>query len=88
MTELLVSGGQVLRPDMSVERADVLLDQDSGTIEGVGDVGPGDDELDADGDLVIPGLVNAHSHVAMTLLRGHADDKALDAWLQEDIWPV
>ena len=88
MSELLVSGGQVLRPDLSVERADVLVDQDSGDILGVGDVGPGDDELDADGNLVIPGLVNAHTHVAMTLLRGNADDKPLDAWLQEDIWPV
>jgi 5-methylthioadenosine/S-adenosylhomocysteine deaminase len=36
----------------------------------------------------MPGLVNAHTHVAMTLLRGHADDKPLDTWLQEDIWPV
>ncbi|MEF8883052.1 MAG: amidohydrolase [Halapricum sp.] len=88
MTDLLVSGGQVLRPDMTVERADVLIDQNSGDIVDIGDVGPGDDELDADDGLVIPGLVNAHTHVAMTLLRGYADDKPLDAWLQEDIWPV
>jgi len=88
MSELLVTGGQVLRPDLSVERADVLVDQDDGTILAVGDPGGGDDELDADGGLVIPGLVNAHTHVAMTLLRGHADDKPLDAWLREDIWPV
>ena len=90
MTELLVSGGQVLRPDMTVDRADVLVDQDSGDIVAVS--GPdelaGDDELDASGGLVIPGLVNAHTHVAMTLLRGYADDKPLDAWLQEDIWPI
>jgi len=47
-----------------------------------------DETLDADGGLVIPGLVNAHTHAAMTLLRGYADDKPLDAWLREDIWPV
>ncbi|MFC6756849.1 MULTISPECIES: amidohydrolase [Haloarcula] len=90
MTDLLVAGGQVLRPDMTVERADVLVDQDSGDIVAVDDPGElaGDDELDASGGLVIPGLVNAHTHVAMTLLRGYADDKPLDAWLQEDIWPV
>jgi 5-methylthioadenosine/S-adenosylhomocysteine deaminase len=90
MSELLVTGGQVLRPDMTVERADVLLSQDSGDIVAVEDPGElsGDDELDASGGLVIPGLVNAHTHVAMTLLRGYADDKPLDAWLQEDIWPV
>jgi len=88
MSELLVSGGQVLLPDLSVERADVLVDQDTGKIVTVGDAVGGDDELDASGSLVIPGLVNAHTHVAMTLLRGYADDKQLDAWLQEDIWPV
>ncbi|MFC6863463.1 amidohydrolase [Halomicroarcula sp. GCM10025817] len=90
MTDLLVSGGQVLRPDLSVERADLLLDQDSGDIAAIDDPGTlaGDDELDATGGLVVPGLVNAHTHVAMTLLRGYADDKPLDAWLQEDIWPV
>jgi 5-methylthioadenosine/S-adenosylhomocysteine deaminase len=88
MTTLQVTGGRVLRPDMTVERADVLVDQDSGDILDVGDVAAGDEELDASNGLVIPGLVNAHCHVAMTLLRGYADDKELDAWLQEDIWPV
>jgi len=91
MTDLLVAGGQVLRPDMTVERADVLVDRDSGTIEAVGDpdtVPDGDERLDAKNGLVIPGLVNAHTHVAMTLFRGNADDKPLDAWLREDIWPV
>ncbi len=68
----------------------MLVDDDSGDIVDVADPGTldGDDELDASDGLVIPGLVNAHTHVAMTLLRGYADDKALDAWLQEDVWPV
>lgn len=38
--------------------------------------------------LVLPGLVNAHTHLAMTLLRGYADDLPLRTWLQEKIWPV
>ena len=90
MRELLVTGGQILRPDLTVERADVLIDQSSGDVVAVDEPGAfdGEDELDASGGLVIPGLVNAHTHVAMTLLRGYADDKPLDAWLQEDIWPV
>jgi 5-methylthioadenosine/S-adenosylhomocysteine deaminase len=88
MTSLTIRGGHVLRPDLSVERADVLLDRDSGTIRAVGDDLDGDEILDADGGLVMPGLVNGHTHAAMTLLRGYADDKPLDRWLREDIWPA
>jgi len=91
MTKLRIAGGQVLRPDETVEEADVLVDSESGNIVAMGDpeeIPEGDETLDAENSLVMPGLVNAHTHVAMTLLRGYADDKQLDAWLQEDIWPV
>ncbi len=37
---------------------------------------------------LIPGLVNAHTHAAMSLMRGIADDMALMRWLQEHIWPA
>ena len=37
---------------------------------------------------LIPGLVNAHTHNPMTLLRGLADDLPLMTWLREHIWPV
>ena len=37
---------------------------------------------------LIPGLVNAHTHAAMTLLRGIADDLPLMEWLQQHIWPA
>ena len=36
---------------------------------------------------LLPGLVNAHTHAAMTLLRGIADDVPLKSWLQDHIWP-
>ncbi len=38
--------------------------------------------------ILAPGLVNAHCHSAMTLLRGAADDLPLDRWLKERIWPM
>ncbi len=38
--------------------------------------------------VLIPGLVNAHTHAAMTLLRGIADDMPLEKWLREGIWPA
>jgi 5-methylthioadenosine/S-adenosylhomocysteine deaminase len=37
---------------------------------------------------LLPGLVNAHTHAAMTLLRGLADDLPLVEWLEHHIWPV
>lgn len=37
---------------------------------------------------LIPGLVNAHTHAGMTLLRGLADDLTLEAWLENHIWPA
>jgi 5-methylthioadenosine/S-adenosylhomocysteine deaminase len=37
---------------------------------------------------VLPGLVNAHTHAAMSLLRGNADDLPLMDWLQHHVWPV
>src|SRR5262245_32654505 len=44
--------------------------------------------LDATGKIVMPGLVNAHTHVPMTLFRGIADDLALLEWLQKYIFPA
>ena len=38
--------------------------------------------------LLMPGLVNAHGHAAMTLLRGLADDQPLKNWLEDHIWPA
>jgi 5-methylthioadenosine/S-adenosylhomocysteine deaminase len=38
--------------------------------------------------VLIPGFVNAHTHSAMTLMRGLADDMPLEAWLENGIWPV
>ncbi|MEE4313049.1 MAG: amidohydrolase family protein, partial [Desulfofustis sp.] len=44
--------------------------------------------IDAAGKLLLPGLVNAHNHCAMTLFRGLADDLELAAWLNEHIFPA
>lgn len=40
------------------------------------------------GHVLLPGLVNLHTHAAMSLLRGYADDMPLMRWLQERIWPA
>jgi 5-methylthioadenosine/S-adenosylhomocysteine deaminase len=60
-------------------------------------LGPADDltrrfapaeRLDLSGCLVLPGLVNTHTHAAMTLFRGLCDDAPLTAWLTQHIWPA
>lgn len=47
-----------------------------------------DNVVDCTGKYLIPGLVNAHTHAAMTLLRGLADDRRLDVWLMGYMMPV
>jgi len=46
-----------------------------------------DHTINAEGKVALPGLINTHTHSAMTLLRGYADDLKLDEWLQKKIWP-
>ena len=49
---------------------------------------PGARRIELPGHALIPGLVNLHTHAAMALMRGLADDRALMDWLQNHIWPV
>jgi len=49
---------------------------------------PGDDVLDARGTILVPPLINGHTHAGMTLFRGYGDDLPLMRWLEEKIWPI
>jgi 5-methylthioadenosine/S-adenosylhomocysteine deaminase len=49
---------------------------------------PGDEVIEAEGMALVPGLVNGHTHAAMTLFRGYADDLPLMEWLERHIWPA
>jgi 5-methylthioadenosine/S-adenosylhomocysteine deaminase len=49
---------------------------------------PGEERLDAAGAILLPPLVNGHTHAAMTLFRGSGGDLPLMPWLEERIWPV
>ena len=44
--------------------------------------------IDANGKILLPGFVNTHTHLSMTLFRGLADDLSLDSWLNDHIWPM
>lgn len=47
-----------------------------------------DELIDGRGKVAMPGLINCHTHVAMTLFRGIAEDRELSEWLRETIWPL
>lgn len=75
------------------KKQDIYIDE-SGIIRSVGtDIGKdyrneADCIIDASGMVAVPGLVNTHTHAAMSLLRGYADDMHLQEWLTEKIWPL
>ena len=78
---------------VSGKPGDIFIDE-TGTIagagEGVGRLYRGDAEFVIDGRdrIAIPSRVNTHTHAAMTLLRGYADDMVLQDWLNQKIWPL
>jgi len=68
-----------------------LRTAEDGTIAEIGPaVAPdgADEVLDGAGMALVPGLVNGHTHAAMTLFRGYADDLPLMEWLEGHIWPA
>ncbi|MFB6147331.1 MAG: amidohydrolase family protein, partial [Candidatus Nanohaloarchaea archaeon] len=70
-----------------LEEVDVLVR--GGEIAGIGRGIDVEDEVrDMSGKLVMPGLVNAHTHAPMALFRGISDNKPLQEWLEEDIFPA
>ncbi|MDD1655627.1 MAG: amidohydrolase family protein [Methanomicrobiales archaeon] len=83
----------ILAATLGEEARDIYVGE-HGLIEYVGTAGKarfGRDAavtLDGRHHLVLPGLVNTHTHAAMTLLRGYADDMPLQEWLTEKIWPL
>ncbi len=84
MTEIRIVGLTIVpRAGQVLLDAEIAFSCVSGRITHVGSVrgplGPGD--IDGAGRLAIPGLINAHTHSAMTLLRGYSDDVPLHRWL-------
>ncbi len=64
---------------------------ENGKIRHIGKKYPGDydaEYTDAEGMFVLPGFINTHTHVPMTMLRGYADDLPLQQWLNEHIFPA
>ncbi len=93
--DTIISGGRILtsdKEDTVIHNGAVAIDGD--TIVGVGRseevkaVFSGRKNIDASGSLVMPGLINSHTHAAMTCFRGIADDMELMDWLNKYIFPA
>lgn len=70
------------------ENVDVKVEENRIVGIGCGFSTDGERVIDCSEKVVMPGLVNSHTHVAMTLLRGISDNKLLQDWLQDDIFPA
>ncbi len=69
-------------------RTDIYID-DTGRIAEIGHLkGDAATVIEGRGDIAVPGLVNTHTHAAMSLMRGYADDMPLQEWLTTKIWPL
>jgi len=91
--ELMIKGSfVVIRPDKILKDGVVIVEGDRivdiGKESELKDKYSGYEAIGGKGKVVLPGLVNCHTHAAMTLLRGYADDMVLSEWLTQKIWPV
>lgn len=93
--DLIIANGLVVTMDAGmsvVEGGGVVIDKgeivEVGPLAGLKERYSAARSIDAAGKLVMPGLVNTHTHAAMTLFRGLADDLPLDTWLTKHIWPA
>lgn len=77
------SGGVTSFKDINIYIVDDLIVDISST-----DHPDADTVIDGRDMVALPGLINAHTHAAMTLFRGMADDIPLDLWLNQHIWPA
>ncbi len=85
-TNLLIKNTTILSDE--IIKGSILIVDDK--IQEVSDklsVNDADKIIDGTNKITMPGLINTHSHVAMTLLRGVGDDQDLQTWLNEYIWP-
>lgn len=71
-------------------KKDIDLRIDGDTIKEIGEIESDEEErvIECSKSLVMPGLINAHTHASMSLLRGISDNKKLMEWLEEDIFPA
>ncbi len=71
-----------------LEKGYLIIKDDKIIALGSGTPSHMENPINLEGKIIIPGFVNAHTHMPMTLYRGIADDLPLKEWLEEHIWPA
>ena len=88
----VIRNGIVISMDLKREKQyeimDVVIEDDKIIFVGSNYDGDYDDEIDASGKIVMPGLINCHTHLGMSVFRATNDDYTLDNWLKDKIWPI
>lgn len=74
--------------ELNSVRQDILITGNTILKIGKNITAPADRVIDGSRRAAIPGLINGHTHAAMTLMRGYADDMPLMPWLEQMIWPL
>ena len=87
---ILIKNAFILDPNNFEDKKQSLLIKDDLIAEISDEIDESniDKVIDAEGKILLPGLVNTHTHLSMTLFRGLADDLSLDSWLNDHIWPM
>ena len=87
---ILIKNALILNPNNFENKKQCLLIKDDliAEISDEIDDSNADKIIDAEGKILLPGLINTHTHLSMTLFRGLADDLSLDSWLNDHIWPM
>ena len=89
---IIIRGANVLlfeNEEAVIKEADIAIED--GIIKSVGSVDEqfiAEKTIEANGMIAMPGLINTHTHIPMSLLRNYADDMAFWEWLQEKVWPI
>ncbi len=87
---ILIKNGTILtqNPSRDILRADILIQEDKITQVNKGIKEKAEFVIDASNKLVLPGLINTHTHSPMTLFRGYGEGLPLETWLEKKIWPA
>jgi 5-methylthioadenosine/S-adenosylhomocysteine deaminase len=87
----LIRNARIITQDdeRRILQADILINKHRIERVGTGIPKEGADEvIDASGKIAFPGLINAHTHISMSLFRGYGEGFPLKRWLEEKIWPA